>query len=172
MGFWKRNVKALNYPFIKYITEGIPWMIMKAGVSLDGRLNYQAGQSGWITGEQSARAVHKLRNTVDAILVGRKTVEIDNPSLTTRLARGSAKDPIRIILDTDLVNLRLPPRCITLTRRHLPGLSVQQMRQEQKKMEFEKIGIRLLLIARDGKGCGSAFPVQSAWTGKCLLRSC
>ncbi len=94
----------------------MPWTIMKAGVSLDGRLNYQQGHAGWITGEQSAREVHKLRNKVDAILVGRKTVEIDNPSLTTRLSRGTAKDPIRIILDTDL-STSPTAKCITLTQR-------------------------------------------------------
>ncbi len=101
-GILEQECKALNFPFLKHITQGIPWLIMKAGVSLDGRLNYQHDCSGWITGEKSAREVHRIRNEVDAILVGRKTVEIDNPSLTTRIECRPAKDPIRIILDTEL----------------------------------------------------------------------
>lgn len=101
-GVLEGECEAINYPFIKYITQGLPWVIMKAGVSLDGRLNYQRGKSGWITGEQSARAVHELRNSVDAIMVGRRTVEIDNPSLTTRLSRTKTRDPIRVILDSRL----------------------------------------------------------------------
>ncbi len=101
-GILEKECEAINRPFIKYITQRKPLVIMKAGVSLDGRLNYQRGQSGWITGEQSAIATHKLRNTVDAILVGRGTVEIDNPLLTTRLIRGKTKNPVRIIVDSDL----------------------------------------------------------------------
>ena len=101
-GILEQECEAINRPFIKYITQRIPWVIMKAGVSLDGKLNYQHGQSGWITGEQSAIAVHKMRDRVDAILVGRRTVEIDNPSLTTRLSRGKTKDPVRIIVDSQL----------------------------------------------------------------------
>lgn len=92
--------EELNYPFIKYITQAIPWMIMKAGISLDGRLNYKRGRSGWITGKESGEAVHQLRDTVDAIMVGANTVKIDNPSLTCRMAEKNTKDPVRIILDS------------------------------------------------------------------------
>lgn len=101
-GILEKECEDINQPFIKHITKRIPWVIMKAGVSLDGKLNYRQGQSGWITGEQSKLAVHKLRDRVDAILVGRRTVEIDNPSLTTRLSGGKGKDPVRIIVDSQL----------------------------------------------------------------------
>ena len=102
-GVLQRQCESLNYPFIKHITQKLPWVIMKAGLSLDGRLNYKKGESGWITGEQSLRDVHKLRNRVDAIMVGRGTVDIDNPSLTTRLSSGRrSKDPVRVIVDSKL----------------------------------------------------------------------
>ena len=93
---------AINRPFVKMITTGLPWMIMNAGVSLDGRLNYQKGSPGWITGKESKEKVHKLRDQVDAIMVGSSTVKIDNPSLTTRLGNGEGKNPIRVILDSKL----------------------------------------------------------------------
>ncbi len=92
----------INRPFIKMITQGIPWLIMKGGLSLDGKLNYQAGKSGWITGDESSARVHQLRDRVDAILVGGATIRIDNPSLTTRLPGQAGKDPIRIIVDSSL----------------------------------------------------------------------
>lgn len=104
-GVLSKECEAINYPFIKYITTGLPWMVMKAGVSLDGRLNYQTGESGWITGPESAHAVHKLRDTYDAIMVGANTAKIDNPSLTCRLpwdTDSPSKDPIRLVLDTSL----------------------------------------------------------------------
>ncbi len=150
-GVLEQECAALNYPFVNYITKGTPWVIMKAGVSLDGRLNYQAGQSGWITGEQSLRAVHKLRNTVDAILVGRKTVEIDNPSLTTRLGRGSAKDPIRIILDTDLAS-PIASRVYHLDSKAPTWIVCATDAPEAKKAAFQEMGIRLLMLPRVEKG--------------------
>lgn len=101
-GVLMRECEAINLPFIKYITQKTPWVIMKAGLSLDGRLNYQKGESGWITGEQSLRDVHRLRDRVDAILVGRGTIEIDNPSLTARISGKRTKDPARVVVDSSL----------------------------------------------------------------------
>lgn len=92
-------------PFTKYISTGMPWTIMKGGISLDGKINYIKGKRGWITGRESVVEVHKIRDKVDAILVGAETVRVDNPSLTTRNLDSKGKDPIRVIIDT---HLRLP----------------------------------------------------------------
>ncbi len=100
------DCRRLNHPFCKHVTTGLPWVIMKAGMSLDGRLALGSGQSAWITNEQSRRQVHRLRDRVDAILVGSGTALNDDPSLTTRLPGRRGRDPLRIILDT---TLRLPP---------------------------------------------------------------
>lgn len=101
-GVLERECRAINYPFIKHITTGLPWIVMKAGVSLDGRLNYQQGKSGWITGPESKRKVHRFRDMYDAILVGSGTARIDDPSLTTRLPGKGGRDPVRVILDRTL----------------------------------------------------------------------
>ncbi len=93
---------SINKPFVKYITTGMPTVTLKAAVSLDGRLSYQRRVPGKITGPQSLKKVHELRNRYDAILVGRHTVTSDNPSLTTRLVEGGGRDPVRVILDTNL----------------------------------------------------------------------
>lgn len=150
-GVLEQECKALNYPFIKQITQGMPWTIMKAGVSLDGRLNYQHGNSGWITGEQSAYEVHKLRNRVDAILVGRNTVEIDNPSLTTRLSRGVSKDPIRIILDSDL-STSLDSKVYHLDSEAPTWVICAAAAPKSKRVEFGNLGIRLIVIDHREKG--------------------
>jgi diaminohydroxyphosphoribosylaminopyrimidine deaminase/5-amino-6-(5-phosphoribosylamino)uracil reductase len=146
-----QECEALNYPFIKQITQGIPWLIMKAGVSLDGRLNYQHGKGGWITGEQSAYEVHKLRNTVDAILVGRKTVEIDNPSLTTRLTSTDSKDPIRIILDSDL-STSLSSKVYHLDSQAPTWIICAADAPKVKKEQFQNLGLKLIEINRSEKG--------------------
>jgi diaminohydroxyphosphoribosylaminopyrimidine deaminase/5-amino-6-(5-phosphoribosylamino)uracil reductase len=76
-------------------------VILKAGMSVDGRIASQPGQQTAITGKKSRRRVHVLRGEVDAILVGIGTVLADDPSLTCRLGRPGS-DPLRVILDADL----------------------------------------------------------------------
>jgi len=104
MGLLEQECRALNFPFLKYIATGLPWVVMKAGMSLDGRISKVKGKGGTITGNESKACVHKLRNRLDAILVGIDTALIDNPSLTTRLNK-QGRDPLRIIVDSQL---RLP----------------------------------------------------------------
>lgn len=101
-GVLEAECRAQNRPFLKYITQSLPWVVMKAGMSLDGRISYQPQQSGQMTGAGSLRKVHHLRDRVDAILVGNTTVMVDDPALTTRLPQGRGRDPVRIVLDTHL----------------------------------------------------------------------
>ncbi|GAB4335302.1 MAG: bifunctional diaminohydroxyphosphoribosylaminopyrimidine deaminase/5-amino-6-(5-phosphoribosylamino)uracil reductase RibD [Desulfobulbaceae bacterium] len=105
-GLLEDECRALNRPFIKHSMTGIPWVVMKAGMSLDGRISYVPNQGGRITGEDSRRMTHELRDTLDAILIGVDTAIIDDPSLTTRLDDREGRDPLRVILDT---RLRLSP---------------------------------------------------------------
>ncbi|MBE0584096.1 MAG: bifunctional diaminohydroxyphosphoribosylaminopyrimidine deaminase/5-amino-6-(5-phosphoribosylamino)uracil reductase RibD, partial [Desulfofustis sp.] len=101
-GVLEEQCRELNRPFLKHVSTSLPWVVMKAGLSLDGRITFRAGSCGSVTGPESLRHVHRLRDRYDAILVGIGTVEIDNPSLTTRLAGRRGRDPVRIILDTTL----------------------------------------------------------------------
>lgn len=100
VGVLEPEAQTLNEAFVKYVTRKMPFVIAKCGMSLDGKIATRTGDSRWVTGEASRRYVHELRNEVDAILVGSRTVMIDDPSLTARLDTG-AKDPIRVIVDAD-----------------------------------------------------------------------
>ncbi len=105
-GLLEQECRQLNYPFLKHSTSGLPWVVMKAGMSLDGKITRKRDQGGAITGAKSRQRVHELRNQLDAILIGIGTALIDNPSLTTRLEAGkTGRDPLRVILDRQL---RLP----------------------------------------------------------------
>lgn len=73
-----------------------PYVILSAAMSVDGKIATRKGKSKFSSNKDLAR-VHRLRGSVDAILVGRNTVSVDNPSLTVRHAKG--RNPIRIILD-------------------------------------------------------------------------
>ncbi len=75
-----------------------PYVILSAGQSLDGKIATRTGDSK-LSSKRDLVRVHKLRASVDAILVGKQTVMIDNPSLTVKYAKG--KNPTRIILDSN-----------------------------------------------------------------------
>jgi diaminohydroxyphosphoribosylaminopyrimidine deaminase/5-amino-6-(5-phosphoribosylamino)uracil reductase len=102
-GVLEEECRALNRPFIKHSTTGLPWVTMKAGMSLDARISFRQGKGERITGKESRLFTHRLRNTADAILIGIGTALIDDPSLTCRLPPGeAARDPLRIIVDSRL----------------------------------------------------------------------
>ncbi|MBW2621941.1 MAG: bifunctional diaminohydroxyphosphoribosylaminopyrimidine deaminase/5-amino-6-(5-phosphoribosylamino)uracil reductase RibD, partial [Deltaproteobacteria bacterium] len=95
--------RELNEFYNKHITTGLPFVLLKSAATLDGRVATVTGDSRWVTGEKARALVHRLRDGVDAILVGRGTVEKDDPSLNTRLpGQRRERDPIRLILDTQL----------------------------------------------------------------------
>ena len=98
-GILKKECMKLNESFVKVMQTGMPFVIMKTAMSLDGKIATRSGDARWISGELARKHVHKIRNYVDAILVGTETVLKDNPRLTCRLATGSVEHPIRIILD-------------------------------------------------------------------------
>ncbi len=104
-GVLEQECVAINRPFIKRVLSGLPLVAMKAGMSLDGKITYQRGQGGRITGQESARQVHRLRNEFDAIMIGCGTALVDNPALTTRDIQGG-RDPLRVIVDS---RLRISP---------------------------------------------------------------
>ena len=99
-GVLAQEAARQNEVFLKYITTKLPFVALKAAVSLDGKIATATGESKWITGPQSREYTHRLRHKYDAILVGVNTVLADDPSLTTRLPDGGGIDPIRVVLDS------------------------------------------------------------------------
>ena len=98
--------------FACLITAKRPLVVLKAAVTLDGRIATRTGDSKWITGEPARREGHQLRDRADAVMVGIGTVLADDPRLDVRMVAGS--DPIRVVLDT---HLRIPPSAKLITHR-------------------------------------------------------
>jgi diaminohydroxyphosphoribosylaminopyrimidine deaminase / 5-amino-6-(5-phosphoribosylamino)uracil reductase len=93
----EEECRRLNAGFNKWITSGQPWVIAKFAQSLDGRITRPPSESQRLTNNRSQRLTHRLRSTVDAILVGAETIRKDNPRLTVRPSRGRLQ-PWRVIL--------------------------------------------------------------------------
>ena len=99
VGVMAEEAEKLNRPFTKWVTIGMPWVIAKVAQTAGGYMSIDSKTSIWITGKEAQGHNHMLRSQVDAILIGRQTAEVDNPSLTVREVLGN--NPKRIILDTN-----------------------------------------------------------------------
>ncbi len=87
----------LNAGFNRWIQTGRPWVIVKVAQSLDGYLTRLPSEPRWLTNKHSRSLVHRLRASVDAVLVGAATLRSDNPQLTVRPPRGN-RQPWRVIV--------------------------------------------------------------------------
>ncbi len=145
-GILEKEAKKLNEVYIKYITTGTPFVILKIAMTLDGKIATPEGQSKWITSEKARKSVHRLRSRVDAIVTAIGTVKADNPELTARVKGG--KNPQRIIIDPNLEiplkakALQIPPQTILITRKSVNS-SQQSLIAEKKKALFDK-GIQII----------------------------
>jgi diaminohydroxyphosphoribosylaminopyrimidine deaminase/5-amino-6-(5-phosphoribosylamino)uracil reductase len=109
-GVLREDCDALNEPWFRFITTGRPHVTLKVAATLDGRIATASGDSRWVTGPEARAHVHRLRDAVDAVLVGAGTARADDPRLTARLPGGRGCDPIRVVLDSRLeLPMTLPP---------------------------------------------------------------
>ena len=84
VGLCGPEAERLNAPYRKLLRTGRPWVHLKWAMTLDGKIATASGDSKWISGEESRGTVHALRGRVDAVIVGRGTVVLDDPLLTAR----------------------------------------------------------------------------------------
>lgn len=101
-GLMRDEAEDINRPFVKIMRKRLPYVTIKLAESLDGKIADTKGASKWITSAESRRFVHGLRARNDAVMIGVNTLIKDNPLLTDRYSRRASKQPLRIILDTEL----------------------------------------------------------------------
>lgn len=142
-GILKDECLKLNEVFMKYIVEKTPFVVMKAGMSLDGKIAAYSGESKWITGEKSRKAVHNIRNELTGIMVGINTVIKDNPELTCRIEGG--RNPIRIVVDS---TLKIPMDCnIVNTAKEVETIVAATDKSDlDKRRALENKGVKVIIV--------------------------
>lgn len=128
-GLLENECRRLIEPFIKHVTTGRPFVICKSAMTLDGKIATATGDSKWITSDKSRRYVHKLRATVDAVMVGAGTVEADDPLLTARIPGG--RDPLRVIVDS---RLRISPNARMFHQQSAAGTAIATVSDDAGKI--------------------------------------
>jgi diaminohydroxyphosphoribosylaminopyrimidine deaminase/5-amino-6-(5-phosphoribosylamino)uracil reductase len=100
-GILEEKSKQLNEIYINYVKYQKPFVIMRSSMTLDGKIATDMGDSQSISGKESKKRLHFLRNSVSAIMVGSNTVLKNNPFLTARLEGIKTKNPIKIVIDSE-----------------------------------------------------------------------
>jgi len=151
-GLFEECARELNAPCIKLRTEGLPWLIAKYAMTLDGNVAAADGSSRWISCEESRRAVHRLRGRVDAVMVGIGTALADDSVLTARPpgprtpARVVVDSRARLPLDSQLVRTAGEAPLVIAAAEGAPGGRVEALRAA---------GAEVLLFPSDAGGSGS-----------------
>jgi len=145
VGECEEKAREVNEGYIKFITTGLPFVIAKFAMSLDGKIATHTGDSKWISSDESRKFVHYLRHTVDAIMVGANTVLSDDPQLSARVCSGKGgktkRQPLRIIVD----GKGRTPRAARIFGE--PGetiLAVARPLDSRKADEFKRVGAEIL----------------------------
>ncbi len=144
IGVLEEKARKLNEVFFTYITTGLPFVTLKTAMSLDGKTATHKGFSRWISSEKSREYVHRLRNQVDAIMVGIGTILADNPRLNTRIpGEEEVKNPVRVIVDS---RGRLPEDSALV--KHVEDspviLAVTELAPPEKLESLSRLGVEIV----------------------------
>jgi diaminohydroxyphosphoribosylaminopyrimidine deaminase/5-amino-6-(5-phosphoribosylamino)uracil reductase len=167
VGCLQREAERLNEAYGHWMRTGRPFVVLKAAMTLDGKIATADGDSQWITGSAARRDAHRLRAEVDAVMVGAGTVLRDDPRLTVRMgARGPAQ-PWRVVLDS---TLRLPlsarvlagGRAIVATTTKAPPHRIERLRARGVTvlvlpLHNGRVSLRACLERLGGMGIGSVL---------------
>jgi diaminohydroxyphosphoribosylaminopyrimidine deaminase/5-amino-6-(5-phosphoribosylamino)uracil reductase len=140
-----------NAEYLHRVATGRCFGVLKAAVTLDGRLGADGGDSRWITGAEAQLRAHELRDAYDAVLVGRGTLERDDPRLDVRLAR-AGRDPVAVVVDSWLA----APLERQLWNRAKGGSQVIVATtdgvDEQRAVRLERLGVQIVRTRPDEAG--------------------
>jgi diaminohydroxyphosphoribosylaminopyrimidine deaminase/5-amino-6-(5-phosphoribosylamino)uracil reductase len=139
-GVLEEDASAINKPYIKFITTGMPYVTIKTAETLDGKIATSTGDSKWVSGEDSRRYVHQLRRKSDAVMVGVNTVLKDDPLLKSKAP--GRKQPVRIIVDS---GLKTPLSARVFTDAREAPVIIATARDSSKIKKYEHKGAEVIV---------------------------
>jgi diaminohydroxyphosphoribosylaminopyrimidine deaminase/5-amino-6-(5-phosphoribosylamino)uracil reductase len=137
----------LNAPYFKRTITGLPFVIAKWAMTLDGKTATAAGDSRWISGEESRLLVHERRGKVDAIVVGIGTALADDPLLTVRPP--GPRVPARVVLDSE-ARLPISTRLAQTAKETPVIIATTQRAGAEARMRLSRIGCDVLTLPGSG----------------------
>ena len=140
-GIMEKEALELNRVFMKYISTKVPYLFLKCGITLDGKIASRTGNSKWITNELAREKVQKLRNKYMGIMVGINTVIKDDPSLTARIENG--RNPYRIVIDPNL-DIPLESKFVNFQDGKSIVITSENNREKEKVSELEERKVKLV----------------------------
>ncbi|MFI5460378.1 MAG: bifunctional diaminohydroxyphosphoribosylaminopyrimidine deaminase/5-amino-6-(5-phosphoribosylamino)uracil reductase RibD [Isosphaerales bacterium] len=129
--------RALNAPYLKRLTTGLPFVTAKWAMTLDGKSAAASGDSRWISSDLSRSLVHELRGRMDAIVVGSGTIEADDPLLTARPP--GPRCPVRVVLDSE-ARLPVSSRLVRSARQSPVLLAVTERASLARREQLVQLG--------------------------------
>jgi len=147
LGVCEEEAKKVNEAFFKFMKKRIPFVIVKVASSLDGKIATCKGESKWITGKEAREFAHRLRDKVDAILVGVNTIIKDDPTLLAPSKNNFA----RIILDS---TLRIPLNSRVLENQDKADTFIftTSGADKQKLSKLGEKGIKVVIVREEDEG--------------------
>ena len=143
----ERNA-ALNEAHAKFIVRKVPFVTLKAALTLDGKIACASGDSKWISSAGTRDYIHLLRGEQDALLIGAATLVADDPLLTVRHASWPGKKVLRAVLDSGL-RFPLTSRMLSTLDRGRIAVFAGREAPAEKARALEALGVEVL-FPRDG----------------------
>ncbi len=143
-GVLEAEAIALNEPYLTLLQTGMPWVIAKWAMTLDGKIATAQGDSRWISNERSRVIVHELRGRMDAIIVGRGTVEHDDPLLTARPE--GPRRATRVVLDS-LARIAVSSQLVRTARDWPVLIAVSAAAPEERCEALRQLGCEVFVCA-------------------------
>lgn len=151
-GLCENALMEQNRVFLKYITSRRPWTVLKYAMTADGKIAAVSGDSKWISGEQSRRKAHLLRNRYTGIIVGIGTVLADDPMLNCRVEPSAGlRSPVRIILDSS-ASIPVDSKIVRTAREYRTIVVHTEKASGQSLKRLNALGVETLLCEADGSG--------------------
>ena len=143
-GIEEEALREQNRVFLKYISTRLPWVALKAAMTLDGKIATRTGDSKWITGAEARAYVHELRHRFMAILVGIGTAVADDPLLNCRIEGRGVRQPIRVVVDSN-ARLSLESQLVQTAEEYRTIVAYTRFAPEERVKALQEAGVEMLL---------------------------